>query len=1162
MAKWLVKKVFGTKHERDLKKLAPVVQSVNEFEARMRNLSDSDLRTLVARLKERRANGEPLDDLLPEAFAATREASVRMLGMRHYDVQIVGGINLHQGKIAEMKTGEGKTLVATLPCVLNALDGKGVHVVTVNDYLARRDAEWMGKVYRFLGLSVGVIVHGITDKQRRRAYRTDITYGQNNEFGFDYLRDNMKFSLDDYVQRPHHYAIVDEVDSILIDEARTPLIISGPSEEATDKYVRINSIIPRLRKDIDYTVDEKSRTVVLTEDQGVPKVERLLGVPNLYAPEEIELLHHVNQGLKAHTLFKNEVEYVVKDGEVIIVDEFTGRLMPGRRWSDGLHQAIEAKENVRIRSENQTLATVTFQNYFRLYKKLSGMTGTADTEAKEFGDVYKLDVLVIPTNLPMVRIDADDVIYKTEREKFNAILDEIEDCHKRGQPVLVGTISIEKSEVLSRKLKKRGVPHNVLNAKHHEREAEIVAQAGREGGVTIATNMAGRGTDIVLGGNPEFLARRQFEDPDGDDAEAFAEAVARNRETCDVERENVLGAGGMYILGTERHEARRIDNQLRGRSGRQGDPGVSRFFLSLEDDLLRIFGMDRVRPLMDRLGMEEGEPIESGMVSRAIQRSQEQVEAQHFSSRKNVKEYDDVMNDQRKAVYGLRRRVLEGEQPFVLHEETRRALGPTLQPFYPKNTEPEQWDVAGAASALSGVLGFEFASPSELRPAFPGELAASALRQLSRGIEQLEVFPDWPLARCHEMAGIATERLSVREDKDEEGNVTATHKDWPPAPGDVASMLQAHGCRIEVEQLPEDLLRAALAYRIESGGGLAATATEDEASGSKKKKKKKEKREGDEEADTPLLRRLEALDGLVLGRCPYGIEVADWDLRGLKETAGERYDLTLDVGDINGDWAETAVRDGIAGMFFRQWLVEARADDRASERLLSIVENLIVDLVDAQCPQSVHPEEWDLESLKEAVQSQFDVEVDPTPGEDQPLSQESVQDQVFDAVEARLARRIEAIGLPPFRDLTRFLHLQGIDGLWKEHLFSMDHLREGISLRGYAQKDPKREYKKEGYNMFVGMMNDIESGLLERLMRVRLESEQDVERFRPRKKARVAGTTESRGGGPDASQAPPGKPETFKRERPKVGRNAPCPCGSGKKYKKCCWAKDQASRAE
>src|SRR5580700_5765706 len=595
-------------------------------------------------------------EILPPVFAVVREASKRTIGQRHFDVQLIGGMILHQGRIAEMKTGEGKTLAETLPAVLNALSGRGVHVVTVNDYLARRDSEWMGRIYNFLGLSVGVIVHGVPDQDRKAAYGADITYGQNNEFGFDYLRDNMKFNLNDYVQREHNFAIVDEVDSILIDEARTPLIISGASEESTDTYYVVDRAIPKLRKEEHYSIDEKLKTVTLTEE-GVTRAEQLLGVENLYDPRNILVLHHVNQALKAHTLFKRDVDYVVKDGEVIIVDEFTGRLMPGRRWSDGLHQAVEAKEGVKIESENQTLATITFQNYFRMYKKLSGMTGTADTESVEFREIYNLDVMVIPTNQPMIRIDNHDVIYKSEDEKFDAVIQEIQDCHERGQPVLVGTVSIEKSERVANQLKKTAVKHSVLNAKNHEREAEIVAQAGRFGAVTISTNMAGRGTDIVLGGNSEFMAAAEAGTRDPND-EKFRAALEKYRAQCLAEREQVLAAGGLHILGTERHESRRIDNQLRGRSGRPGDPGSSRFFLSLEDDLLRIFGADKLKGLMGRIGMEDNEPIEHRWISKAIENAQKKVESHNFDIRKHLLEYDDVMNKQREVVYHRRKELL------------------------------------------------------------------------------------------------------------------------------------------------------------------------------------------------------------------------------------------------------------------------------------------------------------------------------------------------------------------------------------------------------------------------------------------------------------------------------------------------------------------------
>ena len=627
----LLKKVIGSKNDREMKRLSLILREINDLEPAVRSLSDEGLRAKTDDFREKLAQGAGLEDILVEAFAVVREAARRSVGMRPFDVQILGGLVLHEGTIAEMKTGEGKTLAATMPLYLNALPGKGVHLVTVNDYLAQRDAAWMGPIYKMLGMTVGVIVHGLDDDERRKAYHADITYGTNNEFGFDYLRDNMKFSLADYVQRDFHYAIVDEVDSILIDEARTPLIISGPSDESTDKYYRINQVIPRLRKEQDYTIDEKSRTVVLTEE-GVARVESYLKVQNLYEPRNMELLHHVNQALKAHTLFKRDVDYVVKEGEVIIVDEFTGRVMPGRRYSDGLHQALEAKEKVKIERENQTLASITFQNYFRMYKKLAGMTGTADTEAAEFKKIYNLDVLVVPTNMPMIRTDHTDVIYKTEQEKFNAAIEEIKELHRTGRPVLVGTISIEKSELLSKYLTRTGIKHHVLNAKHHEREAEIVAQAGQRGQVTISTNMAGRGTDIKLG-------------------------------------EGVAELGGLHILGTERHESRRIDNQLRGRSGRQGDMGSSRFYLSLEDDLLRIFGAEKISAIMDKIGIEENQPIEHRMISKAIENAQRRVEGQNFDIRKHLLEYDDVMNRQRQVIYEQRKKVLGGEELWKDVEE-------------------------------------------------------------------------------------------------------------------------------------------------------------------------------------------------------------------------------------------------------------------------------------------------------------------------------------------------------------------------------------------------------------------------------------------------------------------------------------------------------------
>jgi preprotein translocase subunit SecA len=786
----VVARFIGTKHERDVKKLQPVIAAINAREAELKTLSNEDLKLRFAELKsqvqERLKDADPseptfrdlmqaaLEPAIVPAFALVREAGWRFLSMRHFDVQLIGGIVLHEGKIAEMKTGEGKTLVATLPACLNALAGRGVHIVTVNDYLARRDAEWMSPLYRALGLSVGVIVHDLDDQERRAAYGADITYGTNNEFGFDYLRDNMKYDLANCVQRGHHFAIVDEVDSILIDEARTPLIISGPSEESTDKYAKIDKIIPKLIQDIDYTIDEKHRTATLTEE-GVSKTERLLGLGNLYDPAHMESIHHVYQALRAHTLYKNDVDYVIKNGEVIIVDEFTGRQMPGRRWSDGLHQAVEAKEGVKIERENQTLATITFQNYFRMYKKLSGMTGTAETEAAEFGKIYSLDVVVIPTNRTLIRKEYPDVVYRTEKEKFNAVVNGImqEDnsfangirhFHERGQPVLVGTISIEKSESIAALLKTAKIPHEVLNAKQHERESRIVAQAGRKGAVTVATNMAGRGTDILLGGNPEQMTRDHFlknklampyaaapaviAAVDGSGDGAAAQAVTpmvlfqhegkifqvpgdqwkpvydQFAEQCKAEHDEVVALGGLHILGTERHEARRIDNQLRGRAGRQGDPGSSRFFLSLEDDLMRIFGGERVKALMFRLGMTEGVPIESGLISRKIENAQKSVEAQNFDARKHLLEYDDVMNKQRETIYGIRRSALEGkdQRDYVLGIAEDVAIE-LVNTFCPREQHPDQWNVPQFLAETNAQFGVD----AKAAGADPGTLTHDAL---------------------------------------------------------------------------------------------------------------------------------------------------------------------------------------------------------------------------------------------------------------------------------------------------------------------------------------------------------------------------------------------------------------------------------------------------
>jgi len=869
----ILSKIVGSKNERDLKHLQPLVEAVNAQEPSMEAKSDAELAALTPAFRERLAAGETLDDLLPEAFAAVREAGRRAIGQRHYDVQLIGGIVLHQGKIAEMKTGEGKTLAATLPVYLNALTERGVHVVTVNDYLAKRDAGWMGNIYRFLGLSVGCIVHGLDDDERQQAYAADVTYGTNNEFGFDYLRDNMKFDLAELAQRDYAFAIVDEVDSILIDEARTPLIISGPAEKSTQLYVQIDRLIPRLSKETHFTIDEKTRTASLTEE-GVNRCEELLKVDNLYDPRYMELLHHLTQALKAHALFKRDVDYIVNEGEVVIVDEFTGRLMPGRRYSEGLHQALEAKEKIKVKSENQTLATITFQNYFRMYDKLAGMTGTADTEAEEFAKIYKLEVMVIPTNRDMIRKDNPDSVYRTQAEKYEAAVLEIKELHTKGQPVLVGTVSVERSEMLGAKLKRLGVPHTVLNAKHHAKEAEIVSQAGRKGAVTISTNMAGRGTDIVLGGNPEAMAIKDA-DPK-QDPEAYAQALEKYKAQCAAEREEVLAAGGLHILGTERHESRRIDNQLRGRSGRQGDPGSSRFYLSLEDDLLRLFGSDRIKGIMGKLGMEEGEPIEHGLISKAIENAQRKVEGRNFEIRKQLLEYDDVLNKQREVIYAQRRMAMTGDG---VHD--------------------------------------------------------SVLEMMDELAEQV---------------------------------VDAYADDHVPS--------------------------------------------------------------------------------------------AEWDTKGLKDAVGNAFGFIPDLGDM---------------------------------------------------------QEHDAESLIQTVSNQ---------------------------AKELYARKFQTYGQETMAQLERWLLLDRVDSLWKDHLLNMDHLKEGIGLRGYGQKDPLREYQREGYEMFAQMVDRIKSETVGALMRVQIASEADVQALAPEEDIPLA---YSGGDG--------GAPEPTQREGKKVGRNDPCPCGSGKKYKKCCGRK-------
>src|SRR5688572_24988426 len=912
-------KVFGSSNERFLKSIRPIVEEISALEPEIQKLSDEQLREKTALFKAQIADAvkdtrdkdhrkateqEMLYEILPEAFAIVREASKRTTGMRHFDVQLIGGLVLHQGKIAEMRTGEGKTLVATLPAYLNALTGRGVHVVTVNDYLASRDAEWMGQIYRFLGLEVGVIQNDMDDFERQTAYAADITYGTNNEFGFDYLRDNMKFDLATCVQRGHYFAVVDEVDSILIDEARTPLIISGPSEESTDKYYQANAIIPQLirgeeleekKKTGDYVVDEKNHSAVLTED-GVDKAERLLGVGNLYDPDNMELLHCVEQALKAHTLYRLDHQYVVQDGEVIIVDDFTGRLMKGRRWSDGLHQAVEAKEGVKIERENQTLATITLQNYFRLYEKLSGMTGTAETEAAEFASTYKLDVIVIPTHMPMVRKDNPDVIYRTLPEKWDAVVEEIKELNQKGQPVLVGTVSVENSELIARRLQRAGVPHNVLNAKYHEREAEIVAQAGRKGMVTIATNMAGRGTDILLGGNPDFMTREflkeQEVDPDDANESQWQQEFLKAKRIVEAEHKEVVSLGGLHILGTERHESRRIDNQLRGRAGRQGDPGSSRFFLSLEDDLMRIFAGDKVKALMQRLGMEKGVAIESKMVSKRIESAQKSVEGRNFESRKHLLEYDDVMNKQRETIYGLRRQLME---------------------------EPDQREY----------------------------------------------------------------------------------------------------------------------------------------------------------------------------------------LMGDPPSSGVAFDLLSDLT--------------------KQYL-------------------------NPEAP----PEDWDVENYKIQIKTIYDFDADSEAINFEDFASEEVTDTIWQKLKTKYELKEKQIGPEAMRTYERIIMLNIIDAQWKDHLLSLDHLKQGIGLVGYGQKDPLVEYKKQRFDMFQEMLDRIDTTTIRSLFNLQVVAEQPPEQLQQRRPRRSTSMTFT-GPNPGAAAAgeEEGKVKTVVRDQPKTGRNEPCPCGSGKKYKKC-----------
>jgi preprotein translocase subunit SecA len=1005
MVGYILKKVFGTKNARTLRSFRPNVARIGELEPTMQAKSDEELRALTGEFRRRYGQGEPLEQLIPEAFATVREAGRRVLNMRHFDVQLMGGMVLHSGCIAEMKTGEGKTLVATLPCYLNALTGKGVHVVTVNDYLARRDAEWMGRIYNFLGMSVGVIVHGLTEAERQQSYRCDITYGMNSELGFDYLRDNMKDSIERYVQRDLNFAIVDEVDSILIDEARTPLIISGPAEESADLYQKVNAIIPSLRKDIDFNVDEKAHSAMLT-DSGVDRVEHRLNISNLYDPQNIAWLHHVTQALRAHALYKRDVNYLIDNGTVIIVDEFTGRKMPGRRWSDGLHQAIEAKEGVEIQEENQTLATISYQNFFRLYKKLAGMTGTADTEAEEFHKIYKLEVVVVPTNRPMRRADHHDVIYKNEKGKFRAVVAEIEDCHKRGQPVLVGTVSVEKSEVVASLLRKKNIPHSVLNAKQHEREAFVVAQAGKKGAVTISTNMAGRGTDIILGGNPEFLARAEV-DPENAakpghevDPVAFKAAFERYKPACESEKQEVLAAGGLHILGTERHESRRVDNQLRGRAGRQGDPGSSRFFLSLEDDLMRIFGAERLTGWMERLGMEEDVPIEHSWLNKTIESSQKRVEGHNFDIRKNLLEYDDVMNQQRKTIYSLRRQVLEGRYAPELSAADKKA-----GKIAPVPTVSGGHNVESLAKTVRPVLG--------------------------RMVESLTQAPATPAPASDETP-------------------KATVLTIPLDPASFRSAIyRQFGAYLNVDGILED--RTGTLDRLSS-----------------------------EVASSMLQQR---------------------------------------------------------------------------ERVLDLSDDVLGTLLDEHCPPNRHAEDWDLDALKAALQERFGVAT-KLKGT---LEREGLAADLWAEIEKIIEAREAEFTLPFFVYLSRHFFLEEIDSRWIDHLKSMEALREGIGLRGYGQKDPKQEYKKEGYVVFGEMMSAIQRNVCEKLFHVQIRREDEAapeipaatQRRSPRKTIESGGGVQAQqqAGGQGANGD--GEARPVRRAEPKVGRNDPCPCGSGKKYKKC-----------
>ncbi len=1027
MFSW-VKKIFGTSHERAIRKLQPKVVAIGAMEDELSKLSDAKLKAKTAEFKEKLSNGASLDDILVPAFAVCREGGRRALKMRHYDVQLIGGMVLHGGGIAEMRTGEGKTLVATLACYLNALEGKGVHVVTVNDYLARRDAEWMGRLYGFLGLETGVVVNQQNDVEKKRAYQADITYGQNNEFGFDYLRDNMKFSALDYMQRPLHYAIVDEVDSILIDEARTPLIISGQGEGASGKYELVSELIPKLRIEEHYTVDEKNHSVTLTDD-GVDLAQELLSKAgilkgkNLYQPENLETLHILNQCLKAHTLYKRDVNYLVREGKVLIVDEFTGRILAGRRWSDGLHQAVEAKEHVRIQEESRTMATITFQNLFRLYKKLSGMTGTADTEAAEFHSTYKLSCTIIPTNKPTVRVDQHDVVYKTEKEKFAAVVSEIMDNHEVGVPILVGTTSVEKSSAIARILTKKGIKHEVLNAKHHENEAIVVAQAGRKGSITVSTNMAGRGTDIILGGNAEMMAKVEFKKqnriPEAE-PEAFEELVEKLKKECEAEGAEVRELGGLYIIGTERHESRRIDNQLRGRAGRQGDPGSSRFYLSLEDDLMRIFAGDRVKNLMERMGMPDNEPIEHPWVTKSVENAQKKVEERNFDIRKNVLEYDDVMSSQRKTVYDLRQALLLGRYSPEMIDEDGKPTGEV------RKVKPMQSIIDEVVPKIGEILGMYLSDPL------------------------------LPL--------------------DKDGNKKKLK-------------------RKDFEKLAKDV----------------------------------EKRKG----KLTLTEHEELTRVLYSGRQGF----PGW---GVKVDFKDREDKVLDVYDELVELVPLA-------------LTEQR------ERVLDLMDRIIGAMVEESCPPRKPPEDWDWGGIFEGFKEQFGIDLPDEIAEHG--DHETLAQDLYKRAEEAYEAKEKDLGVEMMLRVFRFVYLEELDKQWVDHLTDMDHLRDGIGLRGYGQRDPKQEYKKEGYNLFVTMVARTSATVVTRTLSAEVRRPEDEreaevrELLRHAEALRMSVAKHEEALPPGAHDQPDPEPEA----EGLISSEMECPCGSGKPFSKCHGASDEES---